>query len=140
MVDAHGCTELRRLDKAEESISDVKESLTAIKDTLYKIDKDLHVDLSKMSEQFTKFIVTIESIAIKTDERDRRNSEIFQENRTSFERYGKRIDDLETDLSSHDKLNVQRDLKIGILEKVLYGGLTSLGALGFWIFDKLLDK
>jgi hypothetical protein len=140
MADSHGCTELRRLDKAEESINDVKESLTDIKDALYKIDKDLRIDLSKMSEHFTKFIVTMENIAVKSEERDRRNSEISQDNKASFERFGKRIDNLEVDLASHDKLNAQQDLKIGTLEKVLYGGMTSLGGLVIWILDTLLNK
>jgi hypothetical protein len=140
MADSHGCTELRRLDKAEASINDVKESLTDIKDALYKIDKDLRLDLSKMSEHFTKFIVTMENIAVKSEERDRRNSEISQDNKASFERFGKRIDNLEVDLASHDKLNSQQDLKISALEKVLYGGLTALGALGMWILNLVFEK
>jgi chromosome segregation ATPase len=140
MADAHGCTELRRLDKAEESIMSVRDSLTDIKDSLHKIDKDLRIDLSKMSEQFTKFIITMESIAVKSEERDRRNHEISQENKSSFERYGNRIESLEDELAAHDKLNAQQDLKIGTLEKVLYGGMTSLGGLVIWILDTLLNK
>lgn len=140
MTEPHGCTELRRLAQAEDSISDVKDSLTDIKDALYKIDKDLRVDLSKMSEQFTKFIGTMEAIAVKADERDRRSSEIFQENKMSFERFGKRIDDLETNLAAHDKLNAQQDLKIHTLEKVLYSGLSALGALGLWLLNLLFEK
>jgi hypothetical protein len=118
----------------------VRDSLTDIKDSLHKIDKDLRIDLSKMSEQFTKFIITMESIAVKSEERDRRNSEIFQENKSSFERYGNRIESLEDELAAHDKLNAQQDLKIGTLEKVLYGGMTSLGGLVIWILDTLLNK
>ncbi len=140
MAETHGCTELRRLDKAEESITSVRDSLTDIKDSLHKIDKDLRIDLSKMSDQFTKFIITMESIAVKSEERDRRNSEIFQENKSSFERYGNRIESLEDDLAAHDKLNAQQDLKINTLEKVLYGGLTVLGTLGMWILNILFEK
>jgi len=140
MADPHGCSELRRLDKAEDAINDVKVSLIDIKDVLYTIDKDFNSKLTDMADRFTKFFVTMETIAVKTEERDRRNSEIFQENKSSFERYGKRIDELEGALGKNSTVNAQQDLKIGTLEKVLYGGLTSLSALGIWILDSLLDK
>lgn len=140
MTERHGCTELRRLEQAEDHINDVKDSLTGIKDTLYAIEKEFNVKLTTMTEAVTRLMGTMESIAVKADERDRRNSEIFQENRASFERYGKSIDELENNLASHDKLNAQQDLKIGTLEKVLYGGLSALGALGLWILNLLFEK
>lgn len=134
------CIEIRRLEAAERDINDVKEDLTEIKDTLKSIDVEIRTDLNKLSSQFQEFTGTMREIMVRSEEREKRTSEIFCENRSSFERFGKDIKNLETLASEHAKADSRQDSKIESLEKIMYGGLGSIGAAVIWLITEILHK
>ena len=134
------CVERRRLETAERDISEVKEDLTEIKGTLKSIDSEIRTDLNKLSTQFQEFTTVMQAIMIRSEEREKRTSEIFCENRSSFERFAKDIKALETMAAEHAKADARQDTTISSLEKMVYGGLGSIGAVLVWVVSELIHR
>jgi hypothetical protein len=134
------CIERRRLETAERDISEVKVDLTEIKGTLKSIDSEIRTDLNKLSTQFQEFTSAMQAIMIRSEERDKRTSEIFCENRTSFDRFAKDIKALETIASEHAKADAKQDSAISSLEKIVYGGFGSMGAVLAWLISEIFHK
>lgn len=134
------CTQLSRLENAEQNIQNVKQDLTEIKETLTSIDKEVRKDLTTLSAQFTEFTVMMQGVSIRAEERDKRTTEIFVENRSTFDRFGSKIDNLEKRLQEHSLLDVEHTNKINSLEKIVYGGFSALGAITVWVLQEILSK
>jgi hypothetical protein len=134
------CIERRRLEAAEDSISEVKNDLTEIKDTLYSIDKEIRLDLNKLSQQFSEFTVVMQGIAVRGEERDKRTSEIFCENRASFERFSSDIRKLEDKLVEHAKEDVRHDNKLSNLTMLVNGVIVVLGTIGGFVLQQYLNR
>lgn len=133
------CAELRRLEKVEENVDSVKEDLASIKRTLKAIDDELHLELGKLSNQFSEFAIAIERIIIRSEERDKRNSEIFIANKATFERFAGDIKAVEKELHSHSKMDVEHSNKISSLEKITYGSISALGMIIAWLVQDVIQ-
>jgi hypothetical protein len=134
------CSQLHRLETAEDNIKNVKQDLRDIKDTLTSIDNEVRKDLTNLSSQFTEFTVMMQGVAIRAEERDKRTTEIFVENKTTFERFGNKIDKLENRLNAHGLLDVEHTNKIATLEKIMYGGFTAMGSVIVWLLQEIINR
>lgn len=132
--------ELYRIKHAEENISMVKEDLDEIKTTLSSIDKEIRLDLSELSKKFSEFTVVMKEIAIKAEERDRRTTEIFMDNKAAFDRIFKEIEHLKTEQNAQSGTDVEHTTKIATLEKIIYAGLSTLGAIAVWLMQEVMNR
>ena len=132
--------ELYRIKHAEESINIVKEDLDEIKSTLSSIDREIRMDLSDLSKKFSEFTVIMKEIAVKAEEREKRTTEIFMDNKNTFERIFKEIEHIKTEQNSQSGVDVKHTSKIESLEKIIYAGLSTLGAIAVWLMQEIMNK
>lgn len=132
--------ELYRIKHAEENITMVKEDLDEIKSTLSSIDKEIRLDLSELSKKFSEFTLVMKEIAVKAEERERRTTEIFIDNKAAFDRVFKEIENLKVEQNSQSGTDVEHTTKIASLEKIIYAGLSTLGAIAVWLIQEVINR
>lgn len=140
MTSEEHSTELYRIKHAEENINSVKEDLDEIKSTLTSIDKEIRMDLNELSKKFTEFTILMKEIAVKSEEREKRTTEIFMDNKSAFERVFKEIENLKTEQNKQSGVDVKHSSKIESIEKILYAGLSTLGAIAVWLMQEALNR
>lgn len=148
---AQPCSELGRLFDTENKVNNLKEDVSEIK-----------VNINNLCTQITELTKTMQTVVLKLDERDRHSAENAHLNKTTFERFGNKIDNLDNCIrdvelqiakssslehkvtSLENKISTYAELpqKTSILEKVVYGAgsffVVAAGTIMFWMIQKLV--
>lgn len=143
------CSELGRLFETEHNVKNLKEDVAEIK-----------ANVNNMCSQITELAKVMQSVLIKLDERDKASAENANLNKQTFERFGNKIDSLDTCIrevelqiakssnldckvaSLDAKMNELSTLaqKTTTLEKVVYGAgsalFVAMGTVMFWLIQK----
>jgi BMFP domain-containing protein YqiC len=133
-------TDERRVEKIEDNVDNVRNDLSDIKESLRQIEREVRQDLTKVSMQVSDFTRMMEVFATRAEERDKRNSEMFLENKNAFERISKKIDVIEAKQADLVKAEVQTTIKIQFLEKIIYGSITTLVGLIVFVVENAISK
>lgn len=141
--------ELNRLFETEINVKNLKEDVAEIK-----------TNVNNMCIQISELTKVMQSVIIKLDERDKTSTENANLNKQTFERFGNKIDSLDTCIrevelqmaksSNLDCKVAALEIKVSdfvtvaqkttTLEKVVYGAgsfvIVAMGTVMFWLIQK----
>jgi predicted RNase H-like nuclease (RuvC/YqgF family) len=127
-------TELTRLLQTESTVDNLEKDLTEIKDTV-----------KRLCSQLSDIALSMNTVVLKLDERDRRSQENSELTKKTFERFGTKIDNLEQKLNETELKMVHTgflEKKIIALEKLIYWAgsavATAMGAILFWFIQNTI--
>jgi predicted RNase H-like nuclease (RuvC/YqgF family) len=127
-------SELTRLLQTESTVDNLEKDLTEIKDTV-----------KRLCSQLSDIALSMNTVVLKLDERDKRSQENSELTKKTFERFGSKIDSLEQKLNETELKMVHTgflEQKIIALEKLIYWAgsaiATAMGAILFWFIQNTL--
>jgi hypothetical protein len=151
VIMAQPCSELGRLFDTENKVNNLREDVSEIK-----------TNVNAVCAQITELAKTVQTVVMKLDERDRHSVENANLNKTTFERFGTKIDSLDScirDVELKIAKSSNLECKVGVLEskvanyaevsqktstleKVVYGAgsflVVAAGTVMFWMIQKLV--
>jgi predicted RNase H-like nuclease (RuvC/YqgF family) len=123
-----------RLLQTESTVDNLEKDLTEIKDTV-----------KRLCSQLSDIALSMNTVVLKLDERDKRSQENSELTKKTFERFGSKIDSLEQKLNETELKMVHTgflEQKIIALEKLIYWAgsaiATAMGAILFWFIQNTL--
>jgi len=127
-------SEYSRLLQTESTVDNLEKDLTEIKDTV-----------KRLCSQLSDIALSMNTVVLKLDERDKRSQENLELTKKTFERFGSKIDNLEQKLNETELKMVHTgflEQKIIALEKLIYWAgsaiATAMGAILFWFIQNTL--
>jgi|688.fasta_scaffold02858_3 predicted RNase H-like nuclease (RuvC/YqgF family) len=127
-------SEYSRLLQTESTVDNLEKDLTEIKDTV-----------KRLCSQLSDIALSMNTVVLKLDERDKRSQENSELTKKTFERFGSKIDNLEQKLNETELKMVHTgflEQKIIALEKLIYWAgsaiATAMGAILFWFIQNTL--
>jgi predicted RNase H-like nuclease (RuvC/YqgF family) len=127
-------SEYSRLLQTESTVDNLEKDLTEIKDTV-----------KRLCSQLSDIALSMNTVVLKLDERDKRSQENSELTKKTFERFGSKIDSLEQKLNETELKMVHTgflEQKIIALEKLIYWAgsaiATAMGAILFWFIQNTL--
>ena len=130
------CSELQRLFDAENKVNNLREDVTEIK-----------ASVKELIQQISTLSTNMAAVVMKLDERDRHSLENANTNKTTFERFGTKIDSLDVCIRSVElemAKNSKFEQSLHTLEKVVYGGgsaiVLGMGSVMLWLIQTVMGK
>ena len=127
-------SDLTRLLQTESTVDNLEKDLTEIKDTV-----------KRLCSQLSDIALSMNTVVLKLEERDKRSQENSELTKKTFERFGSKIDSLEKKLNETELKMVHTgflEQKIISLEKLIYWAgsaiATAMGAIIFWFIQNTL--
>jgi len=127
-------SEYSRLLQTESTVDNLEKDLTEIKDTV-----------KRLCSQLSDIALSMNTVVLKLDERDKRSQENSELTKKTFERFGSKIDSLEQKLNETELKMVHTgflEQKIIALEKLIYWAgsaiATAMGAILFWFIQNTI--
>ena len=126
------CTQMHRFEFQDTIGKELKAEIHVIRDDL----DNLKDSLNEIKIDIRGFAATITGVVQRMDERDQRMCEISITNKTSFERFGTRIDELEKQIVVLKIENAKNQWIEKIIWGVMGGGASALLGIAVWVLQR----
>lgn len=144
-----------RLKNTEESVSGIKSDIHSIRERFDTLETSVSGQLVKLNEQIAQLSTSVNGLVLVIGERDKMAQAMYQDNKSTFERFGNKIDVLEERTRTNELYLSRADIgdiekRVRELEKARSGSestdkliwaiFAGAGALVIWVLEQFISK
>lgn len=144
-----------RLKNTEESVSGIKSDIHSIRERFDTLETSVSGQLVKLNEQIAQLSTSVNGLVLVIGERDKMAQAMYQDNKSTFERFGNKIDVLEERTRTNELYLSRADIgdiekRVRELEKARSGSestdkliwaiFAGVGALVIWVLEQFISK
>ena len=140
-----------RVMRTEEDLKDIHDDLHDIREDFNGFERSMKSDFNMLCKQVSELSTSISLLASTMGERDKQSQIIYEGYKTTFERFGNKIDDIDTRLHidtkniddrvrSLEMANARTQVMTSISKTILVGASSAIGALVMYLLQYVVTS